>query len=168
MMTAVDLASPGGINPRSGNRGVDDPKGGRGQATAWDGWDEALAGGPVRDLATKNIEVTDRGIAVVEAHTSRFGPAEANGIMVDRLKRIARGGLQPAAQDLNFHSHELREYVRYRRLGWKHGVPADGDAARALWLQAHCAAIDDYGLPLGSDDLIYHPDALPFIGELPE
>ncbi len=85
--------------------------------------------------------------------------------MVDSLKKIARGELQATPQDLNFYSHELREFVRYRRLGWANGVPADGDAALNLWRQTHSATLDDFGLPLRRDDLLYHPDALPFIGE---
>jgi hypothetical protein len=87
--------------------------------------------------------------------------------MIDRLKQIARGAIQPTAQDLSFYSHELREFTRYRRLGWRSGVPGDGDAARNLWLQTHSATLDDYGLPLRRDDLLYHPDVLLFIGELP-
>ena len=85
--------------------------------------------------------------------------------MVDRLRRIAKGELTPTAQDLNFYSHELREFVRYRRLGWRNGVPVDGDARRQLWLQTHSATLDDYSLPLQRDDLLYHPDALPFLNE---
>jgi hypothetical protein len=121
----------------------------------------------VRDLTTNRIRVTDRGIAVVEQHTSRFGPDKANSVMIDRLKQIARGEIQPTAQDLNFYSHELRESTRYRGLGWRSGVPADSDAATNLWRQTHSATLDDYGLPLRRDDILYHPDALPFIGELP-
>ncbi|WP_417389151.1 polymorphic toxin-type HINT domain-containing protein [Gimesia sp.] len=141
------------------------PKGARGSATAWDGFDEALAGGPVRDLTTNRIKVTNRGIDVVEHHISRFGTDKANSVMVDRLRRIAKGKLTPSAQDLNIYSHELREFVRYRRLGWKNGVPVDGDARRQLWLQTHSATLDDYSLSLQRDDLLYHSDALLFLYE---
>jgi hypothetical protein len=135
-------------------------KGGRGPATSWNGFDEALAGGTVRDLTTNRIKVTGRGIDVVEGHVSRFGPDSANSLMIDRLRRISRGELQATAQDLNFYSHELREFVRYRRLGWKNGVPADSDAAMNLWRQAHTGTLGDYNLPLHADELLYHPDAL--------
>jgi hypothetical protein len=67
------------------------PKGGGGPATAWEGWDEACAGGPVRELSTDRIKITDRGISTLEGHISRFGPDKANSIMVERLKRISRG-----------------------------------------------------------------------------
>jgi hypothetical protein len=143
------------------------PTGGRSVATDWDGWDEASAGGPVRHLSTDRIKITDRGIAVVEAHAGRFGPDRANGIMIERLKRISRGELRAASQDLNFYSHELREHVRYRRAGWPTGVPADSESAMNLWRQAHSGALGDYGLALRSEALLYHPDSLPYLGEVP-
>lgn len=83
--------------------------------------------------------------------------------MIDRLRRISNGELQATAQDLNFYSHELREFVRYRRLGWKNGVPGDSDAATNLWRQTHTGTLGDYNLPLHADELLYHPDALPLL-----
>jgi hypothetical protein len=86
--------------------------------------------------------------------------------MVERLRRIAKGELTPTAQDLNFYSHELREFVRYRRLGWANGVPSDLDAMTDLWRQTHTASLLDYNLPWQkrfSDSLLYHPDALQFV-----
>jgi len=93
----------------------------RGLAMAWSGFDEAVAGGPVRRLTTRCLQITVHGIAVVERHLSRFGPDQANRVMVARLHRIARGDLPPAAQDVTFYAHELREFVRYRRGGWETG-----------------------------------------------
>ncbi|OUR86793.1 hypothetical protein A9Q81_27865 [Gammaproteobacteria bacterium 42_54_T18] len=136
------------------------PFGARGPATDWDGFDEALAGGPVRNFNTDRIKVTNRGIEVVEKHTGRFGTDEANQIMIDRLKAIDAGKYTATQQDLNFYSHELREYVRYRKLGWEAGVPSNSDQARQLWLQTHTATLDDYNLPMHADELLYHPDAL--------
>lgn len=136
----------------------------RRRATAWSGFDEALMGGPVRGLTTRRIQVTPRGIDVVERHVSRFGPDNANSVMVDRLYRIARGELAPTAQDINFYAHELREFVRYRRIGWANGVPAESDGAMHVWRHTHSATLDDYGLPLRCDDLLYHPEARRFLG----
>jgi len=136
-----------------------------GPATTWSGFDQALAGGPVRALTTSRIKVTAGGIDVVKRHISRFGPDKANSVMVDRLRRIARGELYPTAQDVNFYSHELREFVRYRQIGWADGVPVDSEAAMHLWRHTHSATLDDYGLPLRCDDLLYHPDARRFLGE---
>jgi len=143
------------------------PMGSHGPATSWNGWNEALAGGPVRNLNTNLIKVTDRGIGVVEQHLSRFGgPFKANSVMVDRLKQIARGNIRSTPQDLNFYSHELREYTRYRRLGWKNGLPGDEDAALDLWRQTHTATLGDYGFPLRSEkENLFHPLARPLYGQ---
>ena len=80
--------------------------------------------------------------------------------MIDRLRRIEAREISATQQDLNFYSHELREYARYRKLGWETGVPSNSDQARMLWLQTHSATLDDYNLPLQADELLYHPDAL--------
>ncbi len=150
----------------SGVNKVDNvPRGARGPATAWDGFYEALAGGPVRDLTTGRVKIQGNGIDVVERHLARFGPDKANSVMVQRLRDIADGKITATAQDLNFYTHELREFVRYRRLGWRNGVPGNADAATDLWRQTHSATLDDYGFPLQADDLLYHPDALKFLWE---
>jgi hypothetical protein len=138
--------------------------GGRGPATAWNGFDETLAGGPVRDFTTDGVRVSQRGIDVVERHVSRFGADEANSVMIGRLRQIEAGDIAPTTQDLNFYTHELREFVRYRRLGWEEGLPNSADQARQLWLQAHSASLADYNLPLRSESLLYHPDALKVMG----
>ena len=80
--------------------------------------------------------------------------------MIQRLRQIAGGDLEATPQDLNFYTHELRESVRYRNLGFPEGLPVDSDQARNLWLQAHTATLEDYGLPLNSESFLYHPTAL--------
>jgi hypothetical protein len=45
--------------------------------------------------------------------------------------------------DLNFYTHELREYARYRALGYPAGQPIDPDAAYRLWNNAHTASLED-------------------------
>jgi hypothetical protein len=125
-------------------------------------YDPARAGGPVRELSTRLIKVTDRGIDAVEHHVGRFGHDEANQVMVDRLRRIAGGEIQPSRYDLNFYSHELREFVRYRR----EGFPAGGGDDYDLWNNTHAAALEDYGLPElddNGDRTLFHPDAWPFL-----
>ena len=59
--------------------------------------------------------------------------------------------------DLNFYTHELREYVRYRALGNVTGQPASTDAAYVLWNNVHTATLEDYGL---TDGALYHPSAV--------
>ncbi len=48
--------------------------------------------------------------------------------MVNRLRSIANEEIAPTQVDRNFYSHELREFVRYRSLGWKSGLPTDQNA----------------------------------------
>jgi hypothetical protein len=108
------------------------------------------------------LKVTDRGIDAVERHIDLFGEDEANQVMVDRLRRIARGEIEPTRYDLNYYAHELREYVRYRRRGFPTGAGDDYD----LWNNAHAATLEDYGLrELDADGnrSLFHPDAWPFL-----
>lgn len=77
--------------------------------------------------------------------------------MVTRLRSIASGDLTPAAQDLRFYSHELRESVLYRKAGYPSGQPA-GDASYDLWDSLHTRALNDYGFPRNiASDFLYHP-----------
>jgi hypothetical protein len=125
-------------------------------------FDPTQAGGPVRQLSTGRLKVTDRGIDAVERHIGRFGKDEANQVMVDRLRRIARGEIEPTQYDLNYYSHELREYVRYRRQGFPTGAGDDYD----LWNNAHAATLEEYGLrelDAHGNRSLFHPDAWPFL-----
>jgi hypothetical protein len=93
-------------------------------------FDPEAAGGPIRNLNTSRIRITPKGIDVVEGHLARFGPDDMNQLAVQRLRDIAAGKLERTQFDLNFYSHELREFVRYR-LGWPTGRPA-GEAGDVL------------------------------------
>ncbi len=124
-------------------------------------FDETAAGGPIRDLAGSQakIKFTHQGIDIVEKHISRFGPDAANQYMVSRLRSIASGEITATQVDRNFYSHELREFVRYRRLGWENGTPANYNAAQELWNNTHTATLEEYGLS-GADKELYHAEAL--------
>ena len=76
--------------------------------------------------------------------------------MVARLRAIASGKLEATAADLNFYTHELREFVRYRRLGFTTGAGDD----YVLWNNAHSATLADYGLVEGPG-VLYHPSVAP-------
>jgi hypothetical protein len=132
------------------------PLGARGPISGRE-FDPAAAGGPIRHLTSDQIKIQSRGIDVLEQHVARFGPDPANRAMIQRLRSIAAGRIRATKADLNFYSHELREFVRYRRLGWGNGQPPDGDAAYALWNNAHSAALEDYGLREGPE-VLYHPN----------
>jgi hypothetical protein len=125
-------------------------------------FDPTQAGGPIRQLSTWRIKLTHRGIDAVERHISRFGYDAANQVMVNRLRRIARGELEPTQCDLNYYSHELRESVRYRRQGFATGAGDDYE----LWNNAHAATLQDYllrELDTEGHRNLFHPDAWPFL-----
>jgi hypothetical protein len=53
--------------------------------------------------------------------------------MLERLRAIADEHLEPTPVDRDFYTYELRKYVRYRKLGYESGAPADPEAAHTLW-----------------------------------
>ena len=120
-----------------------------------------FAGGELRKLSTEGVKISLLGIAVVRMHVARFGDDPANQHMVDRLESIARNLHPVTAADINFYVHELREFVRYRRLGWKFDAPADADEAHRIWNNTHTATLEEYGI-VGrhTTKLLYHPDAI--------
>ena len=117
-----------------------------------------LAGGPIENLTTGGVTINKEGITTVEKHISRFIHDPANDVMISRLKDIEKGKMPPEQVDLNYYTHECREYQRYCNLGWETGQP-DGDAGYDLWNHAHTATLEDYKLKGSLDDL-FHPDAL--------
>lgn len=58
--------------------------------------------------------------------------------------------------DLRFYTHELRKYLRYKKLGYSIGQPSDPDQAYDLWNNAHTATLEDYGLKEGFG-VLFHP-----------
>ncbi len=129
-------------------------------------FDPESIGTPVRKLSTANIKVTPRGVDYVAQHLSRFGADKPNAVMVERLRRIAAGEMPATRQDLNFYAHELRENVRYKRLGHPQGEPKNREEARVLWNNAHTATLEEYGLRENRDALnnpLYHPEAAQYI-----
>ncbi|MFP1727870.1 hypothetical protein ACLECX_02155 [Lonsdalea quercina] len=118
-------------------------------------FDPELAGGPIENLTTDGVNITNEGIATVEKHVSRFDHDPANDVMIGRLKSIAKGEILPEQVDLNYYTHECREYQRYCNLGWETGEP-DGVAGYDLWNNAHTATLEDFKL---KDSDLFHPDA---------
>lgn len=105
------------------------------------------------------MQITHDGIDVVDQHLSRFDQSDANDFMVTRLRQIADGNLDPAQEDLNFYTHEMREYQRYTNLGWESGQPP-GEEGYELWNNAHTATLEDYKIQVTRDsNPLYHPDA---------
>lgn len=122
-------------------------------------FDPELAGGPIEYLTTEGVIIDSAGIATVEKHISRFEHDPANDVMIARLKRILKGEITPEQVDLNYYTHECREYIRYCNLGWETGQPVGGDASFNLWNHAHTATLEDYRIK-GSLGELFHPEAL--------
>ena len=146
---------------RLGRRsGLDLPRGARGPASRRP-FNPETAGGPIRALSTGRVRITHRGIDVVEQHLARFEADAPNTHMLQRLRRIASGEQESTVADVNFYTHELREYVRYRNLGWESGAPPDRFVAHDLWNDTHTATLEDYRLREGPG-VLYHPDFDPY------
>lgn len=120
------------------------------------------AGGKILNLSYQNVKITDKGVALVEAHVRRFDPVgEAELKMVERLRSIATKTSVPEPVDLRFYTHELREYLRYKKLGYPTGQPTNPDDAYELWNNAHTATLEDYKLKEGFG-VLFHPSVEDF------
>lgn len=120
------------------------------------------AGGRILKLSYQTVKVTQKGIDIVEFHVRRFNPVgDAELKMVERLRQIAAGILSPEPVDLRFYTHELREYLRYKKLGYPRGQPANPDDAYELWNNAHTATLEDYSLKEGFG-VLFHPSVEEF------
>jgi hypothetical protein len=119
-------------------------------ATSGRPFNPSKAGGKILNLSYQNVKITDKGVGLVEAHVRRFNPVgEAELRMVERLRGITAQTLVAEPVDLRFYTHELREYLRYKKLGYPTGQPADPDQAYELWNNAHTATLEDYKLKEG-------------------
>ena len=148
-----------GLKEAAGNRYLfEQCKGARGAISGRE-FDPSKAGGKILALNNDNIKINSKGIDAVEQHVSRFGPDKANVKMVQRLRDIEAGKIEATKTDINFYSHELRESVRYRKLGWPKGQPNSVDDAYEVWNNAHTATLEDYGLKEGPG-VLYHPDTI--------
>jgi hypothetical protein len=114
------------------------------------------SGGPRLPLSTDRIRVKPGGIDRIESHVSRFGSDPKNEAQIKRLRDITEGKVTATDADRNFYAHELRESVRYKKLGYANGQPTNPDAASRLWNNTHSATLEDYALKEGPG-VLYHP-----------
>lgn len=119
-------------------------------------FDPDKAGGLIENLTTDGVVIDQSGIATVEKHISRFDHDPANDVMISRLKKISNGEMASEQVDLNYYTHECREFERYCNLGWESGEP-DGIEGYDLWNNAHTATLEDFKI---TNDDLFHPDAL--------
>lgn len=112
-----------------------------------------------RTVTSVNTKILNYEINQVEKHLSqaRFltaGEMDAgNRIMIDRLRRIAKGEMQATETDINFFKHELTESqlmkkgMSYEEAHAKslqtHGIPNDENAALKLHTKEALKASDD-------------------------
>ena len=121
------------------------------------------AGGKILNLSYQNVKITDKGVSLVEAHVRRFNPVgEAELRMVERLRSIVTKTLVAEPVDWRFYTHELREYLRYKKLGYPTGQPTNPDEAYELWNNAHTATLEDYKLKEGFG-VLFHPSVEDFL-----
>ncbi|MDH6059941.1 hypothetical protein NWP17_05735 [Chrysosporum bergii ANA360D] len=119
-------------------------------------FDPSRAGGKILNLFYTKVRITHKGTDIVEAHIRRFNPVGNEEMkMVERLRKIAADELEAEPVDIRFYTHELREYLRYKKLKYPIGQPDDPDAAYELWNNAHTATLEDYGLKEGPGVLFF-------------
>lgn len=124
-------------------------QGGAGPNLPWNRSNEIAAGGPIRNPTVHRIKVTPKAISLIENQLKlQFGSrrSPSNTIMINRLYQISSDKLSASLIDLLYYFHELREIVRYRRLGYGFSrIPSK--LSQDVWLQVHTATLLDYDLP---------------------
>jgi hypothetical protein len=94
-------------------------------------------------LQGREIAVTEKGLARLEEHLTRFGKNPENTAMVRRLRAAMGKGGRVSGADASFYFHELFESTLMNR-----GMP---------YRWAHPAALERYGV---SSYSVYHPDVI--------
>ncbi|WP_150617165.1 S-type pyocin domain-containing protein [Pseudomonas fluorescens] len=114
-------------------------------------------GGEILDLQWVPETISAEGTIIVKLHISKFLQSDANEIMLDRLERIARGELEATDTDKRFYTHEIREFERFKALGF--GDTERPDIGSPIWNNVHTATLEDFQL---KDDptLLYTTEAL--------
>ena len=122
-------------------------------------------GGPTLDMKWEPAIVSQEGANIVTLHTSKFLQSDANKVMIDRLNRILRGDLEATDTDKRFYTHEIREFERFKALGY--GDTEMPDPHSPVWNNVHTATLEDFKL---KDDpsLLYTPEALAAAAEQDE
>ncbi|WP_437482746.1 RHS repeat-associated core domain-containing protein [Sorangium sp. So ce1014] len=103
----------------------------------------AQGGAGLGKLAERSIQVSERGLAIVENHLARFEPVPQNVAMVGRLRSALASGQRVVGADASFYLHEVSEATRMGR-----GLAYD---------VAHAGALAKYGV---SPFSVYHPDVI--------
>jgi len=67
-------------------------------------------------VGDKLINVSEKGLAIVEAHLAKFGAVEENGAMVERLRAALQSGQKITGGDAAFYLHEIAEATQMAKL----------------------------------------------------
>ncbi len=101
-------------------------------------------GGEILNLDWKNTIIDKKGIEIVKKHLGRLEFDEWNGRMIERLEKIYTGKIEVTDFDKRFYTHEIREFERYKNLGFENTnykkIPDE------IWDNAHAATLEDYKL----------------------
>ncbi len=121
------------------------------------------AGGEILELSWENAQIVQDGIDIVIKHTNRFGKSVANEKMIERLTKILNREIPVTDYDLRFYTHEMREYERYKALGFEDMLHKDIPNYEDVWNNTHSATLEDFKLKDFLDDdrtdyTFYHPD----------
>lgn len=131
-------------------------------------FDESKIGLPIEKLNIADVQITSNGINEVVKHLRRFtfdGELDQpEQIMIDRLVGIVQGEIEQTKQDLHFYAHELREFARYKALGFEFGKGNDYE----LWNNLHTATLEEYQLKEGKkgdifNNPLYHYEAAKYL-----
>jgi hypothetical protein len=104
------------------------------------------AGLPVspRQLFSDKMKITEVGLDKVKEHMNSFDPSKQNELQIQRFDGILSGEIKPTKRDLDTYAHELRESLRYKRIGYRNGDNPNLDYQ--IWNDNHTATLEDYGL----------------------
>ncbi|MQA29783.1 MAG: toxin, partial [Luteitalea sp.] len=115
-----------------------------GASGATGAFSEGAAGGAgLGRLATAEINVSARGLQIVETHLARFGSIPKNEAMLARLRSALSEGRRITGADASFYMHEVHEATLMGR-----GI---------LYDPAHAAALGKYQV---SPFSVYHPEVI--------
>lgn len=98
-------------------------------------------------LADKSINVSERGLAILERHLAQFGDVPQNSAMIRRLRTALGEGRAVNGADASFYMHEISE--------------ATFMARGEVYEVAHGAALTKYNV---SPFSVYHPEVIQEFG----
>jgi filamentous hemagglutinin len=103
----------------------------------------AEGGGALGKLTDRQVNISDKGLSIVETHLAQFGSVPENDLMISRLRSALAEGRPIDGADASFYIHELSESTMMMR-GFDYS-------------KAHQGALNKYQV---SPYSVYHPDVI--------